>query len=460
MNKKVIIALLAIMVIVCLGAFIFAASFISNTDSIYIDEASLNDTGSIIVDSKSLNETKGKYHADSNDENAVLVKNGGHLKLSDSVVYKTASAMIPSDDANYYGANSAILLNTNGTLDMSNVIVTTDCDLSHGIFVSNADAASGVYSQSSGENGKITVKGTTKANIKDVKITTSGDSSKGIDAAFDGAIDADNLQIDTDGQNSPAIATGPGNGQVHVKNSQINTDVSKDNGIDSPLIYSTGNITVENTKGTSYASQIAYIDGNNSIELINCDLAGYGYDNPEDNSANNDSCGVFIYQSTDKGDGKSLFKAKDSKLSIFSNSSQYNEVPMIRVTNTGCVIDLESTEFDFNGKTFLEVSGQNQWGTNGSNGGVVELKTNGEKIDGDVVVDNISSLDWDMKGTEFEGIIDSAGNVTVNVGDDSTWTLAGDSFVSDLKVSGNIDYANHKLTVGDKTYSSSNPFKG
>ena len=121
---------------------------------------------------------------------------------------------------------------------------------------------------------------------------------------------------------------------------------------------------------------------------------------------------------------------------------------------------LENTELSFGSATFLEVSSQKQWGTVGSNGGAAELNTNDEKIDGNVIVDDISSLTWTMQKTEFNGAINSTGNATVNVGDGSTWTLTGDSSVSALTVSGTIDYDAYSLTVNGETYNSSNPFKG
>ena len=108
----------------------------------------------------------------------------------------------------------------------------------------------------------------------------------------------------------------------------------------------------------------------------------------------------------------------------------------------------------------MEVSSQNQWGNEGSNGGVAELNTNNEKIDGNIIVDSISSLTWNMENTEFSGAINSTGNTTVNVADGSTWTLTGDSAVSSLTVSGNIDYGEYTLTVNGQTYNSQNPLNG
>ena len=490
MNKKYIIAAIAILIIICAGAFALTNS--SSNASTSIDANALEDRGNLVVDSESLDESKGLYHTDSADVNTILVKNGGALKLIDSLINKTGDTASTGDDADFYGINSAVLANTNGTIDISNVEINTDSKGSNGIFVTNAEA-SGEDSSAQGGNagsggqppempdggqppetidgqgpggseepGQTTVSGTTEANIKNVKITTHSDKSRGLDATYNGIINAENVVINTDGQSCAALATDRGEGQVHVKNSDINTGVSKASGRGSPLIYSTGNITLENTKGTSYVSQIACIEGKNSIELTDCDLTGYGEGNRQDGDAYVDLGGVFIYQSMsgDADVGTSQFTAKNSKLTIPQESSVYGEAPMFHVTNTACVINLDNTELSFGSGTFLEVSSQNQWGNTGSNGGTAELNTDNEKIEGNVIVDSISSLNWTMKNTEFKGAINSTGNTTVNVAEGSTWTLTGDSAVSSLAVLGNIDYGDYSITVDGQKYDSSNPFNG
>ena len=500
MNRKIMIAIIAIVIIVGAGIYAFTNTS-SGGNQISIDANALEDRGNLIVESKSLDQDKGLYHTEAADNNSILIKNKGALKLANSIINKTGDTQTSGDDADFYGVNSAVLVNTNGTLDISNVKINTNSKGSNGIFVTNAEASgSGESSQGgtggqppeatggnasqaeaggqppempegSGKNGQApsgggpgetTVEGTTEANINNVEITTHSDKSRGLDATYKGKINAENVIINTDGQSCAALATDRGEGEVHVKNSDINTGVSKTSGRGSPLIYSTGNITVENTKGTSYVSQIACIEGKNSIEVANSDLTGYSEGNRKDGDAYVDLGGIFIYQSMsgDADVGTSLFTAKDSKLTIPQDSSVYKEAPMFHVTNTACVIDLKNTEFSFGSGTFLEVSSQNQWGTTGSNGGNAELKTDSEKIDGNVIVDNISSLNWTMKNTEFKGAINSTGNTTVNVADGSTWTLTGDSSLSSLAVSGKIDYGSYKLTVNGKTYDSSNPYKG
>ena len=502
MNRKYFIAIIAIIIIICAGAFAMTNN--SNNAETSIDANALEDRGNLVVDSESLDESKGLYHTDSADVNSILVKNGGALKLANSIINKTGDTATSGDDADFYGVNSAVLVNTNGTLDISNVEINTDSKGSNGIFVTNSEAStssSDSAQEGSGEGGQppeatgngggeggqppempssdnggqapdanggegqpgqSTVEGSTEATINNVKITTHSDKSRGLDATYNGKITADNVVIKTDGQSCAALATDRGEGEVHVKNSDINTGVSKDSGRGSPLIYSTGNITAENTKGTAYVSQIACIEGKNSIELTDCDLTGYGQGNRQDGDTWVDLGGVFIYQSMsgDADVGTSQFTAKNSKLTIPEDSSVYSEAPMFHVTNTACVIDLDNTELSFGSGTFLEIVGQNQWGTEGSNGGVTELNTDNEKIEGNAIVDSISSLTWNMKNTEFKGAVNSTGNTTVNVGEGSTWTLTGDSSVSSLSVSGNIEYGEYSLTVDGQTYNSSNPFKG
>ena len=507
MNRKAIIAAIAI-IIICAGAFALFNSSNTSSDSISVDANALEDRGNLIVDSESIDESKGLYHTSSADTNGILVKNGGSLKLTDSILNKTGDTASTGDDADFYGINSAILVNTNGTLDISNIEINTDSKGSNGIFVTNAEAStysSSDSSQNSGEGGQppeamgngssqegqppeamgnggsqegqppevpdgngggqpgeTTVDGHTEANVKNVKITTHSDKSRGLDATYNGIINAENVIINTDGQSCAALATDRGEGHVHVKNSEINTGVSKNSGRGSPLIYSTGNITCENTKGTSYVSQIACIEGKNSIELTNCDLTGYAEGNRQDGDEYVDLGGVFIYQSMsgDADVGTSTFTSKNSQLKIAEDSSVYTTAPLFHITNTACVINLENTKCSFGSGVFLESSGQNQWGSEGSNGGVCELNTDNENIEGNVIVDSISSLTWNMKNTQYKGAVNSTGNTTVDVGEGSTWTLTGDSSLSSLTVSGNIEYGNYSITVNGQKYDSSNPFNG
>ena len=63
-----------------------------------------------------------------------------------------------------------------------------------------------------------------------------------------------------------------------------------------------------------------------------------------------------------------------------------------------------------------------------------------QKLEGSITVDEISSLEINLSNSTYEGAINedgAAGNVTVNLNDGSTWTLTGDSYISDFE--GDLD---------------------
>ena len=222
MNRKIMIAIIAIVIIVGAGIYAFTNTS-SGGNQISIDANALEDRGNLIVESKSLDQDKGLYHTEAADNNSILIKNKGALKLANSIINKTGDTQTSGDDADFYGVNSAVLVNTNGTLDISNVKINTNSKGSNGIFVTNAEASgSGESSQGgtggqppeatggnasqaeaggqppempegSGKNGQApsgggpgetTVEGTTEANINNVEITTHSDKSRGLDATY------------------------------------------------------------------------------------------------------------------------------------------------------------------------------------------------------------------------------------------------------------------------------------
>ena len=519
MNKKILIAVIAIIIIICAGAFALINMQAGNGASINVDANALEDKGNLVVDSEEISAENGLYSSSSSDENAVLVKNNGVLKLANSIINKTGDTSTTGDDADFYGINSAILVNTNGSLDISNVKITTNSKGSNGIFVTNAESSgssssnvaldgNGLAESSSGSgsdssnggtppsmpssgtgsdggtppemsdsNGgseggdsssmaasnQDSVDGTTEANIENVEITTYSDKSRGLDATYNGIINAKNVIINTNGQSCAALATDRGEGEVHVTNSELNTGVSKQSGRGSPIIYSTGNITVANSIGTAYVSQIACIEGKNSIELSNCDLSAAAGGNRQDNGEYVDLGGVFIYQSMsgDADVGTSTFTAKDSVLSILSDSDCYESAPMFHVTNTKAIINLEKTELNFGSGTLLDVSGQSQWGTVGSNGGELTFNAKDETLDGNIIVDSISSLNMTLSSTSYVGTInpsDDFGQTDVVIKSGSDWTLDGDSHISSLENNGEINYNGHTLYVNGVAYTESNPY--
>lgn len=495
-TKYLIIGIVAVIIIATVGfaAFSGGKSTTMASSGINIDAGAVEDKGVLNVEGESQSVNNGLFTSASSDENSILVKDSASLQLDNSIINKTGDTQTSGDDADFYGVNSAVLVNTNGTLEISNVEIETDSKGSNAIFVTNAESAdSGNESSSqnlqenetgaqpqgetqaqppeaSGEGqppempeggqgggaspGQETVDGTTSANIKNVKITTHQDKSRGLDATYGGVITAENVEINTNGNSCAALATDRGEGNVSVTNSNINTGVDKESGRGSPLIYSTGNITLENSQGTAYVSQIACIEGKNSISLENCQLTGFGEGNRKDGDDYVDLGGVFIYQSMsgDADVGTSTFDCENSELTIDPQSEYYDSIPMFHVTNTKADINLESSTFNFGSGILVDVSGQNQWGSEGSNGGDVNLTAESETLTGDIIVDSISSLNFNLEDTTFEGAINSTGNTTVTVESGSTWSLTSDSNITSLENSGTINLNGHRLLVNGVEY--------
>ena len=96
------------------------------------------------------------------------------------------------------------------------------------------------------------------------------------------------------------------------------------------------------------------------------------------------------------------------------------------------------------------------WGRSGQNGGKVTLIAAKQIIDGDLIVDSVSSLDLTLSdGSALTGAVnpDNEGAVTVTLTGGSTWTLTGDSWVDSLDCAdGNIDLNGHTLYVNGEAW--------
>ena len=163
MNKKYLIAIIAVIVLIA-GAFAVTNMSKINDTAFTIDEKTLEDRGNLVVDNKDVKEEHGYYHTQDADNNSVLIKNGGKLSLSDSVINKTGDTASEGDNVDFYGTNSAVLVNTNGSADISNVKIETNSKGSNGIFVTNSEAsaadnsgggAGGQPPEATGNGGKV-----------------------------------------------------------------------------------------------------------------------------------------------------------------------------------------------------------------------------------------------------------------------------------------------------------------
>lgn len=312
--------------------------------------------------------------------------------MTDTTITKTGDSS-NTDNSNFYGLNAAVTVQQDSTAKITGGQITTNAEGSNAIFAT-------------GENAKITVSG--------MKIYTKGNSSRGLDATYGGSITASDMYIKTLGVHCAPVATDRGGGTIVIDSSKLFAS-----GDGSPCIYSTGDITAKNCSGKATGSQIAVVEGKNSITLNDCTFIGAGKN------------GIMLYQSTsgDAAVGTAVFTSEDSTLKTTSDG------PMFYITNTDAVINLKNTKLVFGSGELINAAGNNtnNWGKVGSNGGDVTLNADSQTLKGNVTCDDISSVNMDLKNkTSFTGAIDSenAGDVTVTLDNTSEWNVTADSYVT------------------------------
>ncbi len=355
--------------------------------------------------SENTTESDTEYLSTGDDENALRV-DSAEVTLTNITVNKSAGSSSNTEDGDFYGQNAGFL-----ALNGARVTI-TDSTFNTGVVNGNA-----VFSYGEG----------TTVNISDSKIRTTERNSGGIQTTGGGTMNATNLDVQTEGNSSAAIRTDRGGGTVNVEGGKYVT-----NGTGSPAIYCTADITASNAELTANASEGVVVEGKNSVTLNNCTLTGnmentYGGDSDENIHT------IMIYQSMsgDADIGEAYFTAEGGSITGLSGDMFY-------VTNTDCTISLKDVAFTLANDTFLRVEGNSSsrgWGTEGANGGDVILTAEDQTIEGNILVDSISSFDMTMTNSTFSGAINpdgEGGTVKVTMDGGSTWSLTGDSYVTEF----------------------------
>ena len=359
----------------------------------------------------------------SEDSSHAIAADGEEASWSNTAVTKTGDSD-QGDEADFYGDNAAIFAANGARLNLSNMVVET-----------NGTHANAVFSYGEG----------TSVNVSDSYIETSGNCSGGIMTTGGGTMNAENLTINTSGNSSAAIRSDRGGGTVTVTGGSYTTS-----GTGSPVIYSTADITVNNAEMESTASQGVVVEGKNSVTLNNVELTA---DNNTKNSDKSDYYqAVMIYQSMsgDADEGTSSFTMNGGRLTNANGDIFF-------VNNTATTIDLTGAEIINNGDGIFLRAAAAGWGSEGSNGGHVNMTAADQEINGDMAVDEVSELNLYLKdNSAFTGAINSdgeAGSVYVEIEEGSRWVLTGDSYITSLTCGADaIDLNGYKLYVGGQTY--------
>ena len=360
----------------------------------------------------------GKTYASStSDESALMINTSDAVTVSNFTLTKSGSSD-GGDNCNFYGQNAALLVKGGSTTTITGGTITSDASGANGVFC---------YGGNGGQNG-ASGDGTTVI-ISDTVITTTGDGSGGIMTTGGGVMQASDLTVTTSGQSSAAIRTDRGGGTVTVDGGTYTS-----NGLGSPAIYSTADITVSNATLVSNLSEGVCIEGLNSITLNNCDL-----------TANNTKCNgnatfydtIMIDQSMsgDAASGTSSFTMTGGSL-----TSKNGHV--FHVTNTSAVITLSGVKITNNDSANVLLSVCDDGWSGGSN--IATLNASNQMLSGAILVGSNSTLTLKLSDSStFTGYINGkisnasgssvsteVGTVSVTLEGGSTWTLTGDSYVT------------------------------
>lgn len=360
------------------------------------------------------------YASETADESALLITTADEVTIETPTITKTGDSD-GGDNCNFYGLNAAVLVKDGSTATITGGTITSDADGANGIFS---------YGGNGGQNG---AKGDgTTVIIRDTKITTTGDGSGGIMTTGGGITYAYDLTVETSGRSSASIRTDRGGGEVYVEGGSYTS-----NGLGSPAIYSTAEITVSDAELVSTLSEGVCIEGMNSITLNDCDL-----------TANNTRCNgnatfldtIMIYQSMsgDADSGTSSFTMNGGSLTSKSGH-------MFHVTNTNAVITLNDVDLINEDSENILLSVCDDGWSGAANKAV--LNASEQTLNGTILVGDNAELTLNLEnGSAFTGMIsgeiknasgetvsEEVGTVNVTLDSTSTWTLTGDTYVTSFE---------------------------
>ena len=350
------------------------------------------------------------------DQNAFIGKNKAVIDIENSVFDKTGDTT-SDDNSNFHGQNAVVLGIDGSQINIKGSNITSNSKGSNAVFAT-------------GEGSVI--------NVENTNIHTKSDSSRGLDATYKGTVNGKNLTITTEGAHSATLATDRGEGTINAEAAKLTTS-----GEGSPVIYSTGNIIVNNVNGIANNSEIGVVEGKNSITLTNSNVTGY-----KDN-------GFMLYQSFsgDAESGIARLKAENNTLTTHATGA------FLYVNNTTAEVDLSNNTISMpNTSTLVKAAADSRWGKTGENGGHLTLRTSNQELSGNIMADSISTIALDMtNGSSLVGAVNTdnaAKEVTVKLSKDSNWILTGDSYVKSLNnedtTGSNIHLNGYKLVVADK----------
>lgn len=378
--------------------------------------ADIDYTASVEITASDTQENQ-TYESTTADESALMIATSEAVTITNPTVNKTGDSD-GGDSCNFYGLNATVLVKDGSTTTITGGTITSDADGANGVFS---------YGGNSGQNG-AEGDGTTVI-ISDTTITTTGNGSGGIMTTGGGITKASNLTVETSGQSSAAIRTDRGGGTVTVDGGTYTT-----NGLGSPSIYSTADITVSNATLVSNLSEAVCIEGMNSITLKDCDMTA---NNTQMNGNASFLDSIMIYQSMsgDADSGTSTFDMTGGSL-----TSKNGHV--FHITNTNAVINLSGVKIINEDAEDILLSVCDDGWDGAEN--IATVNASEQTLEGTILVGSNSLITLNLTdGSSFTGtfsgeitnakgttVSTELGEVNVTLSENSTWTLTADTYIS------------------------------
>ena len=337
---------------------------------------------------------RSSIQLESTNSNAstVYATNGVELILIDMAINKTMGASA-DEDRRLTGVNSAILADGGSNIHME------ECDVK-----SNCECADGFSAVGEG----------TKANIYKGSIRMTRADGAAVNASQDASIRIEKTIIDTYSSHSPAFYA-ISNGSVDILGC-----TGKNSGQVSPLFYSSnGNIKAQNCIMGTDRWSIGCVD-EGLLDLTKNELK------------TKNLCGFLVYGAKECQRESRTW----GKLILNNNRLEVSEGPLVFVTNSGGDIYLSRNKISCSNDEIISIKADD-WGIQGQNYGEAKVTLEKQSLKGDILVDDQSSLDLNLKkGSKFNGNItgpnSSKRTVKVYMGKGTKWSFKGDCYLTSI----------------------------
>jgi hypothetical protein len=369
-------------------------------------------TALYLLESGTLNESNAEYQASSTDESAICVLGTSSSLVLNNPVISTSGDSSSDEESSFYGLNAAVLNYNGGVLSITGGTIDT-----------TGTGANGVFAY-----------GTATVTVSDTTIVASNDFAHGLFAAGGGTMVINNVDATTYGTSSSVVGTDRGSGIIEVYGGNYTAS-----GMRSAGIYSTGSITATDATFTASNAEAVVVEGSNIVTLENVTLNA--------SSDLTEHRGVFLYQSmsgdaenSDCGSG-ACFTMTGGVLN-YTDSSNSSSVATencsaFAVANQTAYIVLTDVEINNSCPTLLLSALNSNWNYNGGN---TTFTAYGESLDGNIVVDEVSTADIALMSSDTAASIltgaintdNSGSSVSLSLDAASQWIVTETSYLTGL----------------------------